>query len=122
MPDYIEFLYSSNLSSQCTEHQFRVCELGKLYLALMLAFFFQQSKIVRVLNLWQKNGVFKIEIIQPLLDMAAGTSATAPMTENATNNEGMNDIITYSSFKRVNDNSLFASTLKRLQLVSSVAY
>lgn len=35
-----------------------------------------QSKIVRVLNLWQKNGVFKIEVIQPLLDMAAGTSST----------------------------------------------
>uniref|UniRef100_A0A8C0U528 SR-related CTD associated factor 4 n=1 Tax=Cyanistes caeruleus TaxID=156563 RepID=A0A8C0U528_CYACU len=47
-----------------------------------------KSKIVRVLNLWQKNGVFKIEIIQPLLDMAAGTSATAPIAENATNNEG----------------------------------
>uniref|UniRef100_U3K064 SR-related CTD associated factor 4 n=1 Tax=Ficedula albicollis TaxID=59894 RepID=U3K064_FICAL len=47
-----------------------------------------KSKIVRVLNLWQKNGVFKIEIIQPLLDMAAGTSAAAPMAENATNNEG----------------------------------
>ncbi|NWQ74831.1 SFR15 protein, partial [Columbina picui] len=47
-----------------------------------------KSKIVRVLNLWQKNGVFKIEIIQPLLDMAAGTSATAPVTENAANNEG----------------------------------
>lgn len=47
-----------------------------------------KSKIVRVLNLWQKNGVFKIEIIQPLLDMAAGTSTAAPMTENATNNEG----------------------------------
>uniref|UniRef100_A0A8D2N1R0 CID domain-containing protein n=1 Tax=Zonotrichia albicollis TaxID=44394 RepID=A0A8D2N1R0_ZONAL len=53
-----------------------------------------KSKIVRVLNLWQKNGVFKIEIIQPLLDMAAGTSATAPMAENATNNEGRNDILT----------------------------
>ncbi|KAF2974221.1 hypothetical protein EK904_013679, partial [Melospiza melodia maxima] len=52
-----------------------------------------KSKIVRVLNLWQKNGVFKIEIIQPLLDMAAGTSATAPMAENATNNEGRNDIL-----------------------------
>lgn len=36
-----------------------------------------QSKIVRVLNLWQKNGVFKIEVIQPLLDMAAGTSSAA---------------------------------------------
>lgn len=40
-----------------------------------------RSKIVRVLNLWQKNGVFKIEVIQPLLDMAAGTSsAAAPFT------------------------------------------
>ncbi|KAM8816145.1 SR-related and CTD-associated factor 4 isoform 6-T6 [Rhynchonycteris naso] len=47
-----------------------------------------KSKIVRVLNLWQKNGVFKIEIIQPLLDMAAGSSAAAPGTENVTNNEG----------------------------------
>lgn len=29
-----------------------------------------QSKIVRVLNLWQKNGVFPIEVIQPLMDLA----------------------------------------------------
>ncbi|KAJ8368563.1 hypothetical protein SKAU_G00085910 [Synaphobranchus kaupii] len=35
-----------------------------------------KSKIVRVLNLWQKNAVFKIEIIQPLLDMAAGASGS----------------------------------------------
>lgn len=41
-----------------------------------------------MLNLWQKNGVFKIEIIQPLLDMAAGTSNAAPGAENVTNNEG----------------------------------
>ncbi|XP_041109733.1 SR-related and CTD-associated factor 8-like isoform X2 [Polyodon spathula] len=32
----------------------------------------EKSKIVRVLNLWQKNNVFKSDIIQPLLDMAAG--------------------------------------------------
>lgn len=38
-----------------------------------------QSKIVRVLNLWQKNGVFKIEVIQPLLDMAAGSSSSGPV-------------------------------------------
>lgn len=36
---------------------------------------------MRVLNLWQKNGVFKIEVIQPLLDMAAGSSSgAAPYT------------------------------------------
>ncbi|XP_035391565.1 SR-related and CTD-associated factor 4 isoform X3 [Electrophorus electricus] len=38
-----------------------------------------RSKIVRVLNLWQKNGVFKIEVIQPLLDMAAGSSSSAEL-------------------------------------------
>lgn len=45
----------------------------------LTSFCLWQSKIVRVLNLWQKNGVFKIEVIQPLLDMAAASgSATAP--------------------------------------------
>ena len=32
---------------------------------------------MRVLNLWQKNGVFKIEVIQPLLDMAAASSSAS---------------------------------------------
>ncbi|XP_053566951.1 SR-related and CTD-associated factor 8 isoform X2 [Bombina bombina] len=50
-----------------------------------------KSKIVRVLNLWQKNNVFKSEIIQPLLDMAAGIAppvvtpvlpSTAPAVSN----------------------------------------
>ena len=26
---------------------------------------------MRVLNLWQKNGVFPMEVVQPLLDLAA---------------------------------------------------
>ncbi|XP_061483836.1 SR-related and CTD-associated factor 4 [Rhineura floridana] len=56
-----------------------------------------KSKIVRVLNLWQKNGVFKIEIIQPLLDMAAGASSTASMSEDATNNEGSPPPVTIPS-------------------------
>lgn len=34
-----------------------------------------KPKIVRVLNLWQKNGVFSAQIIQPLLDMANPNSA-----------------------------------------------
>ncbi|XP_051973373.1 SR-related and CTD-associated factor 4-like isoform X1 [Xyrauchen texanus] len=38
-----------------------------------------RSKIVRVLNLWQKNGVFKIEVIQPLLDMAAASSSSTEL-------------------------------------------
>ncbi|XP_051781143.1 SR-related and CTD-associated factor 8 isoform X24 [Erpetoichthys calabaricus] len=51
-----------------------------------------KSKIVRVLNLWQKNSVFKSDIIQPLLDMAAGilppsiTSAHASTTATVSNN------------------------------------
>lgn len=48
-----------------------------LSFTLLLFDFTPQSKIVRVLNLWQKNGVFKIEVIQPLLDMAAGSSSGA---------------------------------------------
>lgn len=31
----------------------------------------ERSKVVRVLNLWQKNSVFLSEVIQPLLDMAS---------------------------------------------------
>lgn len=45
-----------------------------------------KSKIVRVLNLWQKNAVFKSDIIQPLLDMAAGIvppSVTPVMSSSA---------------------------------------
>ncbi|KAM6912281.1 SR-related and CTD-associated factor 8 [Xenentodon cancila] len=45
-----------------------------------------KSKIVRVLNLWQKNAVFKSDIIQPLLDMAAGIpppSATPVLPSSA---------------------------------------
>lgn len=41
-----------------------------------------------MLNLWQKNGVFKIEIIQPLLDMAAGSSSAVPAADSVANNEG----------------------------------
>jgi len=36
-----------------------------------------QSKLVKVLNLWQKNGVFKSDMIQPLLDKATGSGAAA---------------------------------------------
>lgn len=40
--------------------------------------FFHQSKILRVLNLWQKNGVFDMDIIQPLMDMANGAIIPPP--------------------------------------------
>ncbi|KAM8769352.1 SR-related and CTD-associated factor 4-like [Acanthopagrus schlegelii] len=36
-----------------------------------------KSKIIRVLNLWQKNGVFDMDIIQPLMDMANGAIVPA---------------------------------------------
>ncbi|XP_028321550.1 splicing factor, arginine/serine-rich 15-like isoform X2 [Gouania willdenowi] len=38
-------------------------------------------KIMRVLNLWQKNGVFDMDIIQPLMDMANGLSMSPPIEE-----------------------------------------
>jgi hypothetical protein len=40
----------------------------------VLVFTNVQSRIVRVLNLWQKNGVFPPSVIQPLLNMAGDTS------------------------------------------------
>ncbi|XP_030601184.1 SR-related and CTD-associated factor 4-like isoform X2 [Archocentrus centrarchus] len=40
-----------------------------------------KTKIVRVLNLWQKNGVFDMDILQPLMDMANGIIAPRPAEE-----------------------------------------
>lgn len=45
---------------------------------MLLFFVHNQSKILRVLNLWQKNGVFDMDIIQPLMDMAKGAILPAP--------------------------------------------
>ena len=44
-------------------------------LLLFLKIFSQlfQSKVVRVLNLWQKNNIFGEEVIQPLFDLADPT-------------------------------------------------
>lgn len=41
-----------------------------------------KPKIVRVLNLWQKNGVFNSQVIQPLLDMANPNSSLTQPTES----------------------------------------
>ena len=37
-------------------------------------FYIFSAKVIRVLNLWQKNGVFTTEDIQPLFDMANAQS------------------------------------------------
>lgn len=42
-----------------------------VFCRLNYTFLCPQSRIVRVLNLWQKNNVFTPEVIQPLLDMAS---------------------------------------------------
>lgn len=56
-----------------------------------------------MLNLWQKNNVFKSEIIQPLLDMAAGIpppvvtpvlpSTTAAMSNNTPGKQNQMEVI-----------------------------
>ncbi|XP_033969164.1 SR-related and CTD-associated factor 4-like [Trematomus bernacchii] len=43
-----------------------------------------KTKILRVLNLWEKNGVFDMDIIQPLMDMCNGTIVPAPALQVAT--------------------------------------
>ncbi|KAK1786116.1 hypothetical protein P4O66_017844 [Electrophorus voltai] len=45
-----------------------------------------KAKILRVLDLWQKNCVFGMDIIQPLLDMA--TASLTPVLENGSMLEG----------------------------------
>ncbi|XP_034405159.1 SR-related and CTD-associated factor 4-like isoform X2 [Cyclopterus lumpus] len=40
-----------------------------------------KNKILRVLNLWQKNGVFDMGIIQPLMDMSNGANLPVPELE-----------------------------------------
>ncbi|KAF7665316.1 hypothetical protein LDENG_00147840 [Lucifuga dentata] len=46
-----------------------------------------KSKIIRVLNLWQKNSVFDMDIIQPLLDMADGSFMPAPSLGGSTGSQ-----------------------------------
>ncbi|XP_010783398.1 splicing factor, arginine/serine-rich 15-like [Notothenia coriiceps] len=42
-----------------------------------------KTKILRVLNLWEKNGVFDMDIIQPLMDMCNETIVPAPTLQVA---------------------------------------
>lgn len=58
-------------------NEFRVCvnNRRKSRNSIDLFFFFSghlssQSKIIRVLNLWQHHKVFAAEVIQPLIDLA----------------------------------------------------
>ena len=44
--------------------------LIKKSIKLFVFYIFFQSKIIRVLNLWQKNEVFTADVIQPLFDLA----------------------------------------------------
>ena len=41
----------------------------------------RQSKVIRVLNLWQKNQVFPPEVIQPIFDLADPESAASRAIE-----------------------------------------
>ncbi|XP_034034211.1 SR-related and CTD-associated factor 4 isoform X2 [Thalassophryne amazonica] len=77
-----------------------------------------RSKLVRVLNLWQKNGVFKIEVIQPLLDMAAGTTSAAtppagidePGSPPSPANEPVTEAMTNSTMTSAPDNLTSANS------------
>lgn len=49
-----------------------------------------KPKIVRVLNLWQKNGVFNSQVIQPLLDMANPNSSLNLPSESSLSTDSPN--------------------------------
>lgn len=57
----------------------------------MTFFLSHQNKILRVLNLWQKNGVFEMNILQPLMDMAASVTTSSPTLGGS---KSTNDVIT----------------------------
>lgn len=72
-----------------------------------------KPKIVRVLNLWQKNGVFNSQVIQPLLDMAnpnsslnlqsdSSLSADSPSLEQK---QGQNSKFLMHHFNNTSNNS-----------------
>ena len=70
-----------------------------------------QSKIVRVLNLWQKNAVFKSDIIQPLLDMAAGLPPPSVTPVMASSTAPANNA-TPGQSGRAHDNGLLTAHLR----------
>jgi RNA-binding protein 16 len=51
---------------------------------MLLRYF--QSKVIRVLNLWQKNEVFPSEVIQPLFDLANPNSDLAKQMDDQVSN------------------------------------
>lgn len=59
-----------------------------------------KPKIVRVLNLWQKNGVFNSQIIQPLLDMA-NPGPALPMDPNSLSATSPNGSLNFDSSNQI---------------------
>ncbi|GBN42227.1 Protein SCAF8, partial [Araneus ventricosus] len=72
-------------------------DLSKYYCNFPESLFKCAPKIIRVLNLWQKNNVFPIDVIQPLLDMGH------PNTSNETTSA--NEESRISRHKEVESNS-----------------
>lgn len=79
--------------------------VGLLRVNVPLYAFFFQSKVIRVLNLWQKNQVFAPEVIQPLFDLADPNhpihrEQAALNTNGVANQGGLNKSIFLLSFIR----------------------
>jgi RNA-binding protein 16 len=69
-PRFAKNLYSTFTHLfQCPPED-KVCTAVKSYFSVFMRIFTFQSKIIRVLNLWQKNQVFTADIIQPIFDLA----------------------------------------------------
>ena len=44
------------------------------YYLLLLLLLLLQGKVIKVLNLWQKSGIYSPEVIQPLLNLPSSLS------------------------------------------------
>jgi hypothetical protein len=65
-----------------------------------------KARIVRVLNLWLKNGVFEAKVIQPLLDMAEPNFSRDPKSPSSgETNSGGNNLTTTKQQQEYNANN-----------------
>jgi hypothetical protein len=67
--------------------------------------FAMQSKVIRVLNLWQKNAVFPPEVIQPLFDMADSSHPKYKEVAQYVNSKGASSSGISASKSNSQDNS-----------------
>ena len=92
--------------------------------------FILQSKVIRVLNLWQKNQVFPPEVVQPLFDLAdpnhsihkdpAIAAIAAAAAAAATTSNGLASTPTKGTFRIISPCVFYSVLIFFLSLVHEI--